>query len=240
MYKTAKEFLDPIFSQIKILKDRPFVTLTFAQSLDGKIAKQGQQVLLSGQESMAMTHRLRVLHDGILIGIGTALIDNPQLNARYLSPEDLVSFSQPQPIILDPFLKLPTDCRLLENYRSKKGKQPWLIAFKSEENEIKAPHLEKAGAKIHWLNKPKTNHICYRHLYALLKTLGIQTLMIEGGAKVIQSCLKNQAYDQLIITTAPFWIGSEGINAVLDGQKGLKQIRYQQMGDDIVLSASCS
>lgn len=82
VYKEARDFLDPIYSDISLLNDRPFITLTFAQSLDGKIAKQGQQMLISGKESMAMTHRLRTLHDGILVGIGTALVDDPQLNGR--------------------------------------------------------------------------------------------------------------------------------------------------------------
>lgn len=59
VYKEAKEFLDTIYDTIPTYDDRPFVTLTFAQSLDGKIAKKGQQVLLSGKESMAMTHRSR-------------------------------------------------------------------------------------------------------------------------------------------------------------------------------------
>lgn len=85
VYKEARDFLDPIYHDALLLNDRPFITLTFAQSLDGKIAKQGQQILISGKESMAMTHRLRTLHDGILVGIGTALIDNPQLNGKFVN-----------------------------------------------------------------------------------------------------------------------------------------------------------
>ena len=78
----------------------PLVTLTFAQSCDAKIAgENGKQLLLSGKESMLMTHRfvsviiptsslkrtlirMRSLHDGILVGIGTALNDDPQLNSK--------------------------------------------------------------------------------------------------------------------------------------------------------------
>jgi 2,5-diamino-6-(ribosylamino)-4(3H)-pyrimidinone 5'-phosphate reductase len=82
IYKKAQEFLDPIYQNVSLLDKRPFITLTFAQSLDGKIAKRNQQILISGKESMAMTHRLRTLHDGILVGIGTALVDDPQLNGR--------------------------------------------------------------------------------------------------------------------------------------------------------------
>lgn len=62
----------------------PFVTLTYAQSIDGSIAAvRGVPTLLSGPASMKMTHTLRTLHDAILVGIGTVLADNPSLNARF-------------------------------------------------------------------------------------------------------------------------------------------------------------
>lgn len=61
----------------------PHVTLTYAQSLDGAIAAApGTQTALSGAESKAMTHYLRSQHDGILVGVGTVLADNPSLNCR--------------------------------------------------------------------------------------------------------------------------------------------------------------
>ena len=63
---------------------RPWVTLTFAQSQDGKIAgAQKQQLRLSGERSMSMTHRIRSMHDAILVGIGTMMADNPRLNGAY-------------------------------------------------------------------------------------------------------------------------------------------------------------
>ncbi|CAO3640070.1 unnamed protein product [Mucor fragilis] len=148
VYKEARDFLDPIYSDISLLNDRPFITLTFAQSLDGKIAKQGQQVLISGKESMAMTHRLRTLHDGILVGIGTALVDDPQLNARYVSADTTIR--QPQPIVLDPLMKLPSHCKLVGNYQQGKGKQPWLVVSEkalAEETDKRAV-LDKAGVKL--------------------------------------------------------------------------------------------
>lgn len=62
-------------------RNKVHVTLTYAQSLDGRIAgKDGTQLRLSGDESMLMTHWMRTRHDAILVGIGTALNDNPQLN----------------------------------------------------------------------------------------------------------------------------------------------------------------
>lgn len=61
----------------------PFVTLTYAQSIDGSLAvERGKPTLLSGPASMKMTHTLRTLHEGIMVGVGTILADNPSLNAR--------------------------------------------------------------------------------------------------------------------------------------------------------------
>jgi 2,5-diamino-6-(ribosylamino)-4(3H)-pyrimidinone 5'-phosphate reductase len=74
---------------------RPHITLTFAQSTDAKIAAiPGKQLILSGDESMQMTHWLRSMHDAILVGIGTALNDDPQLNSRH-PPHRLCTLSTP-------------------------------------------------------------------------------------------------------------------------------------------------
>jgi 2,5-diamino-6-(ribosylamino)-4(3H)-pyrimidinone 5'-phosphate reductase len=93
-FEQAKSFLsryyphaleEPPYTGDDISHDptRPFVTLTYAQSLDGKIGGQnGQQIRLSGQASMAMTHRMRTLHDAILVGIGTVWHDDPRLAGK--------------------------------------------------------------------------------------------------------------------------------------------------------------
>ena len=84
----------------------PFVTLTFAQSIDGSIAlRRGEPLLLSGAESMKMSHELRALHDGILVGIGTVIADNPSLTTR------LVKGSNPRTVILDSQLRTPLEKR---------------------------------------------------------------------------------------------------------------------------------
>ncbi|SRR6266550_313712 len=85
----ARAFVESLLGSRSPLHDpRPFVTLTFAQSLDAKIAGSGgQQLALSGSESMLMTHWLRARHDAILVGIGTALNDDPQLNSAERSSD---------------------------------------------------------------------------------------------------------------------------------------------------------
>src|SRR5690606_10285843 len=86
---------------------RPFVTLSYAQSLDGSIAiRSGEPLVLSGPESLCFTHHLRSIHDGILVGIGTVLSDDPQLTVRHCEGES------PQPIVLDSQLRIPSTARL--------------------------------------------------------------------------------------------------------------------------------
>jgi riboflavin-specific deaminase-like protein len=87
--------------------ERPFVTLSYAQSLDGSIALHNHAPLsLSGPESLCLTHQLRSMHDGILIGIGTVLSDDPQLTVRHWVGHN------PQPIVLDSQLRIPAKARL--------------------------------------------------------------------------------------------------------------------------------
>ena len=91
---------------------RPFVTLCYAQSLDGCLsATQGKPLALSGTETLTLTHRLRAAHDAVMIGIGTVLSDNPRLTVRHVAGRN------PQPIVLDSKLRIPLDCSLLGDRR---------------------------------------------------------------------------------------------------------------------------
>ena len=106
-------FLDPYLPNIKVTTTnneslkRPFVTLTYAQSLDSKIAAQpGTQTKLSHLETKTMTHYLRSKHDAILVGIGTILADDPKLNCRYIfesvKPNEQRILHQIRPVVIDP------------------------------------------------------------------------------------------------------------------------------------------
>ncbi|KAJ0388844.1 hypothetical protein ATCC90586_010655 [Pythium insidiosum] len=121
----------------------PMVTLTYAQSLDGSIAAQrGTPTLLSGPASMTMTHRLRTLHDGILVGIGTILADNPSLNTR------LVDGPSPQPVVLDSALRCPLDIKL---FTLPTCRPPILLYIANDNDDDLANRrraLEAAGATV--------------------------------------------------------------------------------------------
>ena len=95
--------------EFRLKNKRPFVTVSYAQSLDGSIATVNkQQMQLSGTESMRLTHQLRACCQSILVGIGTVLADNPSLTVRRAEGQN------PQPIILDTRLRTPLDADLIK------------------------------------------------------------------------------------------------------------------------------
>ncbi|KIY69713.1 bacterial bifunctional deaminase-reductase [Cylindrobasidium torrendii FP15055 ss-10] len=210
--------------------DRPSVTLTFAQSLDAKIAgNDGVQLILSGKESMLMTHWLRARHDAIMVGVGTALNDNPQLNVRLLPSGN----SLPQPVILDTSLRFKTDSKLLNNYRDGTGKQPWLICSTGVHPD-RVQELENAGAKVIAI----ASQLTVPAVLAKLHNLGIKSLMVEGGARVIGSFLAHpDVVDTLIITVAPTLVGPLGVGYAAHESTSSKfmQRESQSFGRDTVV-----
>jgi GTP cyclohydrolase II len=180
---------------------RPLVTLTYAQSLDGSIAAtRSRPLALSGIESQTVTHWLRASHDAILVGIGTILADDPQLNVR------LVTGSSPQPVILDSRLRFPPTARLLDG----KGSPPWIAATPGYDPRRRGK-LEAAGARLLVLPADASGRVDLSALLSCLLEMGVESLMVEGGARVITSFLNQQLVDRILITIAPLFVG--GVHA---------------------------
>ncbi|KAF7303231.1 Methionine aminopeptidase 2 [Mycena kentingensis (nom. inval.)] len=223
--------------------NRPHVTLTFAQSLDAKIAgPAGVQLALSGPESMLITHWLRSMHDAILVGIATALNDDPQLNTRLLPPSDQPRHL-PRPIILDSSLRLPPTCKLLKNYAAGTGRRPWIIATRLSLNadpetanswNARSDALIAAGAKILCIERGPDNTLA---ALELLSAQGIRSLMVEGGARVIESFLRTEnCVDTLIITTAPLLVGQQGVGYIVPSPSSRFRVSETRMeGKDTIV-----
>ena len=179
--------------------NRPFVTLSYAQGLDGSIALRSCEPLaLSGDNSLRLTHQLRSLHDGILVGVGTVISDDPQLNVRHWSGKN------PQPIILDTQLRTPGDARL----RQCAEKPCWILTTQEEQS------TDAGGAEICLLKPGEDGRVCLQNALSLLHEKGIRQLMVEGGAKVITAFLKAGFVDAVVITVVPTFVG--GYKAVND------------------------
>ena len=180
--------------------NRPLVTLSYAQSLDGSLAAvKGQPTQISGPESAALTHTLRANHDTILIGIGTVLADDPRLTARLVAGED------PRPVILDSKLRIPLDTKLVQT------NPPWIAATEGADDD-KARVLTSLGARLFYLPTAQDGRISLPDLVGILYREGVRRLMVEGGARVISSFLEAYLVDFMVVTISPLILG--GVQSV--------------------------
>lgn len=176
---------------------RPFVTLSYAQSLDGSISiRPTAPVRLSNSETQIFTHRLRANHHAILIGIGTLLADDPLLNVRFTSGDN------PQPIVVDSNLRFPLVSRLMRL----NDKKPWL-ASTNFYDKLKARLIEENGGKVFHLPEKENGWVDLAALLDLLYENGIRSVMVEGGSRIITSFLNEQLADQIILTVSPVMLG---------------------------------
>lgn len=181
------------------VSDRPFVTLSYAQSWDGSITLQsGEPLALSGEPAMQLTHHLRSLHDGILVGIGTVLSDDPRLNVRQWEGPD------PQPVVLDAHFRMPPGARLCHLSE----KKCWILT------SADAVCPEDSALEIIRLPGDSSGRVSLHEALYELKQRGISSLMVEGGANVITGFLKQKLVDAMVLTVAPRLVG--GYKAVGD------------------------
>ena len=209
---------------------RPWVTLTYAQSLDGSLAAPGgERLTLSGPESLRLTHRLRAWHDSILVGIGTVLTDDPSLSVR------LVAGASPRPIILDSRLRLPTSARLL-----KAGARPLILTGEQATLE-RAQRLRAAGAEVVSIPAGASGGLDLVHALSTLFQLGMRRLMVEGGSRVLHSMLCQRLGDCLVVTVAPQLVAGTPVLGAPppDGRAwpALIDPRWSQSGQDAILWA---
>ncbi|KAF3915869.1 hypothetical protein AA313_de0202058 [Arthrobotrys entomopaga] len=228
----------------------PWVTLTFATSLDSALSLQpGVQTLLSGPLSKAMTHHLRSFHSAILIGVSTAIADDPGLNCRIDSIVDSGVERQPIPIILDPHARwqVTENSRVLRTAREGKGRAPFIIVSSA----VNVAHsrwelLRQHGGGYLHLNTDGTSKFKWNDVLSILKgRLKVESVMVEGGGSVINSLLEDEGsrglVDSVIVTIAPTWLGKGGV-VVSPERKGdgyvpprLKEVKWVPMGEDVVL-----
>lgn len=214
---------------VPIDRKQPFVSLSYAQSIDGSITfRRGVPFPISCEASMTLTHMLRASHDGILVGIGTVLADNPQLNVR------LVEGNDPQPIILDSHLRTPPQCRLIRG-----PKPPW-IATTENSSHKNAPILRNAGARLLSYPRGTQDQVPLEALLTDLFHEGIKSLMVEGGAAVIHSFIASGFVDWIMVTIAPQFLAglpalTSATNHSLDHPIQLEDPSWAQFGEDMVV-----
>lgn len=187
--------------------NRPWVTLAFAQSLDGSLAaRTGSPLALSGGSSLALTHRLRASHQGILVGINTLLADNPRLTVR-LAPGE-----SPQPVVLDGRLRTPLNSHLMQH-----PIKPWIFCGEQAESQHMR-RLVEAGARILPVAVDGNGQLSLADVLHRLSEFGLSSLMVEGGAGVLSSFLRLRLADCAVITLAPIWVGGLHLTEIAPSQ----------------------
>ena len=231
---------------------KPFVTLTYACSLDSMISlAPGVRTALSGPETKSMTHYLRLHHDAILIGVGTATADDPSLNCRY--PGTSLD-SQPQPVIVDAGLRWNViGSKVAKLAAAKESKTPWILHAPCEpaEREPSLRHCERIPVNSEapqlspTSSQTRLRKLLWPPILDALRRKGIKSVMIEGGAQIINDLLsQSDLVDSVIVTIAPTWLGQGGL-AVSPAPKiersqrvnaaHLGETAWRQFGDDVVL-----
>jgi len=207
------------------VEGRTLVTLSYAQSLDGSIARErGKPLALSGPESMRLTHQLRAAHDAILVGIGTVQADDPQLTVR------LVEGKSPTPIILDSKLEISPKARLFQN-----PKKPIVVCLESKVDSIKARDILRAGATLLPAKPDDEDRLSLPHLLNELPHLGIKSVMVEGGAKVIGAFIRQNLVDRVMLTVTPVYVGGlKALEHPLNDSPELGETMVFPAGRDII------
>lgn len=208
---------------------RPFVTLAYAQSVDGSIAiRRGERLRLSGEHSLRFTHQLRALHDALLVGVGTIIADNPQLTVR------LAAGRSPQVVVLDSRLRVPVAATIFQRERG-----PWIATTEAADRR-RAAEIEALGGQPLRIPATDAGWVDLAALLDMLGARGVRTVMVEGGSRVITSFLRSGLVDQVVVTITPTLVG--GLRAVeaLLCHNGSHPLRladhsFAVCGDDVLL-----
>ena len=228
----AEKLIEPY--RTLITTGRPFVTLKVASTLDGKIATaRGESRWITGPGARALVHFLRARADAILTGIGTILADDPSLTARTGAAHG----PTPLRIVLDPSLRIPPRAKVLRD-----RKAPTLVVTTPDASAAKRAALKKIGVEALVLPS-RRGRIQWRALLAELGRRGVASLVIEGGAEVNASALREGAVDRVLVFLAPRMLGGKDAVGVIGGRSParlsealqLKRVSVMRVGPDILV-----
>lgn len=207
LMKEEADFIHQGFFQ-KTEQMRPLVTVKVASSKDGKISKsEGEQNWVTGPISRRRGHLYRANHDAIMVGIGTALIDDPMLDCRTPGLSD----RSPIRVLLDTDLRIPASSKLC---KSSKDIPLWIMTNCDDQEKI--AKLIKCGAEIFHVETNQDGKLDLEHVMKLLAGQGITRLLSEGGAQLNASLFRAGLVDRLIWFKSDLTVGENGVNALYD------------------------
>jgi diaminohydroxyphosphoribosylaminopyrimidine deaminase/5-amino-6-(5-phosphoribosylamino)uracil reductase len=210
----------------------PFVTLKFAQTIDGRIATvSGHSRWISSEKSLRFAHMLRSAHDAVLVGIGTTVQDDPELTVR------LIRGRNPLRVIVDSLLRIPMEAQVLKNQNAAQT----IVATTANADAEKFAQLKSIGIETLVIGDDTDHHVDLKKLFTELSKRNISSVLVEGGSAIITSMLKEKMPDRLVIVIAPKIVG-KGIEAVgdlniqsMDESLRLAYGKIRRLGDDLII-----
>ena len=205
------------------------ITLKLATSLDARIATAaGESRWITGPESREQVHRLRAQHDAVVVGIETALADDPELTVRLPG----YNGRQPARVVLDSRQRLSAGCKLVQTARE----IPTFVVATAEPD----PALIAAGVRVLTVPAIGEDRPELKSVVQALAVAGLSSLFVEGGGQVAGSFLRCGLVDAIEWFRAPIVIGGEGRPAVgalavaaLGEAPHFRRVEVTQLGDDL-------
>ncbi|MFX1425805.1 MAG: RibD family protein [Promethearchaeota archaeon] len=186
--------------------ENPYIILSAAMTIDGKIASRSGDPELSDEEDWKEIHKLRSQVDAIMVGKGTILKDNPKLHIKFFDHKGYYR------IVIDSTLSIPIESNVIsfqpEIYQT--------IICTTENVPInKIRRFEAHKVKI--LQSGKGAQVDLRNLMPLLKAIGINTILLEGGGNLNWSFIRNDLIDEIRLTVAPWIVGGKKAISLVEG-----------------------
>ena len=230
----ARELNEGFFSRIN--KGRPAITLKFATTLDGIIATAGgESQWITGALARQRGHLMRAEHDAVMIGMGTAIADDPKLTCRLTG---MKQFS-PVRIVLDRNLRLPLTHPLVTTALEHRT---WVVT-KSGDSEERRVALEEYGVEVLGVDIGADGRLSIEQTMRVLGERGITRLLVEGGPTVSGSLLQAGIVDRIAWFRAPSLLGGDGVTATaplrldtLADAKTFRRVGVEAVGKDMLES----
>jgi 3,4-dihydroxy 2-butanone 4-phosphate synthase/GTP cyclohydrolase II len=189
--------------------DRPYVAVKLAQTLDGRVATStGDSRWISGIEERRVSHMLRAAVDAVAVGSGTVLADDPQLTVR------LVPGASPVRVVLDARLRIPTSARILDEHATT------YVYTAASAPAGRRMALRSVGAAVRSV-PASADGVDLPAVLDDLRRIGVSTLLVEGGARLVTSLLASGLVDRAIVSVSPLILGA-GRDAV--GELGIERV----------------
>lgn len=202
-------------------KSRPYVILSAAISIDGKIATYLGDSKLSSKKDKIRLHKLRSKVDAILVGKNTIHRDDPLLTVRYAKGKN------PIRIILDSHGTIPINSKILQTCHT----VPTIIAVSKKISKLNLQKLKKFPVEIIITGK---NSVNIKLLLTHLHKRKINTILVEGGGTVNWQFIQNNLFDEILVTIAPFIIGGTDAITFVQGRGFDKIIKSPRLRLNII------